>query len=114
LEKASFYIAELAIDEPIEDTNFTDKSSRELQELYDMQREKLPFLLANTVFRENIPKDVKIKIRFFYNPFTIEHFVITDYQNLVAPYDENTLSIMENDYFYQVENKLLLGNMGVI
>ncbi|AKF41030.1 hypothetical protein AAW50_01070 [Mycoplasmopsis canis] len=81
----SFRFGELVIDEPIEDPIDTKKTPLELQQLYEIQEEKLPLLMQNTVLRSAAPDDFQIKVKFFYNIFTTEHFLIQKFHSQVLP-----------------------------
>ncbi|MEA4276183.1 hypothetical protein [Mycoplasma sp. 21DD0573] len=85
LPKADYYFGELVIDEPIEDPENTNYTPGQLRDLYQNQKENIPLLIQNTVLRTKAPQDTKLKVKFFYNIFTTEHFLITDYHNKVIP-----------------------------
>ncbi|WP_029608920.1 hypothetical protein [Mycoplasma simbae] len=86
LSKPTFYFGELVVDEPIEDVSDSEKLPHELEEIYEKQLEKLPLLIQNTVLREsNNSHSKNINVSFLYNIFTLKHFLITDYHNLVIP-----------------------------
>lgn len=85
LPNNSFRFGELVIDEPIEDPVDTKKTPLELQQLYEIQEEKIPLLIQNTVLRSQAPEDFQIKVKFFYNIFTTEHFLIQKFHSQVLP-----------------------------
>ena len=75
LKNSKFRFGELVIDEPLEDTADSNKLPHELEEIYALQEEKLPLLIANTVLREVAPDNFKINVTFLYNIFTTNHFL---------------------------------------
>ncbi|WP_322941858.1 hypothetical protein RRG48_04940 [Mycoplasmopsis canis] len=85
LPNNAFKFGELVIDEPIEDPIDTKKTPLELQQLYEVQEEKIPLLIQNTVLRTQAPDNFQIKVKFFYNIFTTEHFLIQKFHNVVLP-----------------------------
>ncbi|MDR0675780.1 MAG: hypothetical protein LBF97_01920 [Elusimicrobiota bacterium] len=73
LEKNDFYFGECVIDEPIEDPEANTTEVAKLQEIYEIQESTLDLVLANTIFRKSVDKEVKLKCRFFYNQFEPNH-----------------------------------------
>ncbi|AWX69701.1 hypothetical protein [[Mycoplasma] anseris] len=112
LKQNDFFWGELVIDEPIEDPSDSKKQTHQLEEFYDIQREKLPLLRANTIERLAAPDNFKIKLKFLYNIFTIEHFLIKDYHNKVIPLvnsqnklNDSVLTELNEKSFIQKEDK---------
>ncbi|WP_330463184.1 hypothetical protein [Metamycoplasma gateae] len=81
LKNNNFLFGELVLDEPIEDPSDTLKLPHQLEELYKLQESKLPLLIANTVSRLKAPEDFQIKIKFLYNIFTTDHWIVKNYHN---------------------------------
>lgn len=119
LKNNNFRFGELVIDEPIEDPLETKKNEAELLEIYNIQRNKLPLLRANTIERLAAPEGFKIKIKFLYNIFTVNHFLIEDYHNKVinlfngSSMNANVLDSLIKNFFVQQEDKDFL-NIGCI
>ncbi|MHA3846209.1 hypothetical protein ACX1NA_03440, partial [Mycoplasma sp. VS276A1] len=76
LQNSNFYFGELVLDEPIEDPENKNWSPSDLRDLYKNQAENLPILIQNTVLRTVAPDGIQLKVKFFYNIFTTEHFLI--------------------------------------
>ncbi|WP_027120699.1 hypothetical protein [Mycoplasmopsis lipofaciens] len=120
LKNNDFLFGELVLDEPIEDPADTLKLPHQLEELYKLQESKLPLLIANTVSRLKAPDDFQIKIKFLYNIFTTDHWIIKNYHNniinLVLP--NGTLNevvkkeLIENK-FIQVINEEFKSSLGI-
>lgn len=89
LKNNNFLFGELVLDEPIEDPNDASKQPTKLLELYQLQEQKLPLLIANTVTRTDAPEDYQIKVKFLYNIFTTDHWIIKNYHN-------NIIEILKN------------------
>lgn len=89
LKNSNFLFGELVLDEPIEDPNDTSKLPHQLEELYKLQEQKLPLLIANTVARIDAPEDFQLKVKFLYNIFTTDHWIIKNYHNLAIPLIKN-------------------------
>ncbi|MBN0919678.1 hypothetical protein [[Mycoplasma] gypis] len=121
LKKPIFRFGELVIDEPLEDSSDSNKLPHQLQEIYQVQEEKLPLLLANTVLREAAPEGFQVNVTFLYNIFTTEHFLIRNYHNKAIPLEtengELNNSVLEElikNNFIQVENLELFNGLGII
>ena len=89
LKNNNFLFGELVLDEPIEDPSDTKKQSHELEALYQLQEQKLPLLISNTVTRADAPEDYQIKVKFLYNIFTTDHWIIKNYHNQIIPIIQN-------------------------
>lgn len=85
LKNDNFLFGELVIDEPIEDPTDVTKQLHLLKQFYEIQKNKLPLLRANTIERLAAPDDFQIKLKFLYNIFTVEHFLIKDYHQKAIP-----------------------------
>ncbi|KDE41893.1 hypothetical protein PUW84_00690 [Metamycoplasma hyosynoviae] len=121
LKNSNFRFGELVIDEPLEDTADTNKLPHELEEIYALQEEKLPLLIANTVLREVAPDGFSINVTFLYNIFTTNHFLIKNYH-------QEAIKILEDDgavntkileellthHFMQRENLKFSNELGII
>lgn len=121
LKNSNFRFGELVIDEPLEDTADTNKLPHELEEIYALQEEKLPLLIANTVLREVAPEKFKINVTFLYNIFTTNHFLIKNYhQQAIKILEEdetinqNVLSELLENHFIQRENKDFNKGLGIV
>ncbi|KUH47276.1 hypothetical protein, partial [Mycoplasmopsis meleagridis] len=117
-----FLFGEVVIDDPIEN-NVSDANKNEykLKELYDIQKEKLPLLLENTILREKVPAGFNRNISFLFNIFTTEHFLIKNYLNKVLKIlDENEMpnidliNLLIKNKFLQAENLEFKNNFGLI
>ncbi|UZW64358.1 MarR family transcriptional regulator [Mycoplasmopsis synoviae] len=84
LPKTTFLWGELVIDEPVEDPKDADLNL--LKKLYAAQEENLHLILQNTVLRQNAPEDFKIKVKFFYNIFTLDHFLVQNFHLKIIPF----------------------------
>lgn len=108
LRKNFFRFGELVIDEPIEDPTVYNKNSEDLYRIYQIQQEKLPLIIANTVFRSKTEPDFKIKIKFFYNLFTTEHFLVQNYHLKVIDFlDQETKEIKPGFIELMLDQKFL-------
>ena len=121
LKNSNFRFGELVIDEPLEDTADSNKLPHELEEIYALQEEKLPLLIANTVLREVAPDDFKINVTFLYNIFTTNHFLIKNYhQEAIKILEEdesinqNVLNELLDNNFIQRENSEFSNGLGII
>ena len=121
LKNSNFRFGELVIDEPLEDTADSNKLPHELEEIYALQEEKLPLLIANTVLREVAPDNFKINVTFLYNIFTTNHFLIKNYHQEAIKILEEDESINENvvnelldNNFIQRENSDFSNGLGII
>ncbi|QKX37548.1 hypothetical protein HU155_00285 [Metamycoplasma hominis] len=121
LKNANFRFGELVIDEPLEDTSDANKLPHELEEIYQLQEEKLPLLIANTVLRESAPDNFKINVTFLYNIFTTNHFLIKNYhQQAIKLLNENetandaVMKELIDKKFIQKENKEFSSGLGII
>ena len=121
LKNSNFRFGELVIDEPLEDTADSNKLPHELEEIYALQEEKLPLLIANTVLREVAPDNFKINVTFLYNIFTTNHFLIKNYhQEAIKILEEdesinqNVLSELLDNNFIQRENSDFSNGLGII
>lgn len=121
LKNSNFRFGELVIDEPLEDTADSNKLPHELEEIYALQEEKLPLLIANTVLREVAPDNFKINVTFLYNIFTTNHFLIKNYhQEAIKILEEdesinqNVLNELLNNNFIQRENSEFSNGLGII
>lgn len=121
LKNSNFRFGELVIDEPLEDTADTNKLPHELEEIYALQEEKLPLLIANTVLREVAPDNFKINVTFLYNIFTTNHFLIKNYhQEAIKILEEdesinqNVLNELLDNNFIQRENSDFSNGLGII
>ncbi|MDD7894297.1 hypothetical protein [Metamycoplasma hyosynoviae] len=121
LKNSNFRFGELVIDEPLEDTADSNKLPHELEEIYALQEEKLPLLIANTVLREISPNGFRINVTFLYNIFTTNHFLIKNYhQEAIKILEEDNLinqkvlnELIENHYL-QKENTEFSNGLGII
>lgn len=120
LPKMSFYWGEFVVDEPIEDPNEYG-STLELRKIYETQEKNLSLILQNTILREKVPEDFKQKIKFFYNIFTSEHFLVRNFHRKVVPFCdeygapvESYLSELIENKFIQVEDKDFAHGFGLI
>jgi len=93
----------------------------ELEEIYALQEEKLPLLIANTVLREVAPDNFKINVTFLYNIFTTNHFLIKNYhQEAIKILEEdesinqNVLNELLDNNFIQQENSEFSNGLGII
>lgn len=121
LKNSNFRFGELVIDEPLEDTADSNKLPHELEEIYALQEEKLPLLIANTVLRELAPDNFKINVTFLYNIFTTNHFLIKNYhQEAIKILEEdesinqNVLNELLDNNFIQRENSEFSNGLGII
>ena len=121
LKNSNFRFGELVIDEPLEDTADSNKLPHELEEIYALQEEKLPLLIANTVLREVAPNNFKINVTFLYNIFTTNHFLIKNYhQEAIKILEEdesinqNVLNELLDNNFIQQENSDFSNGLGII
>lgn len=121
LKNSKFRFGELVIDEPLEDTADSNKLPHELEEIYALQEEKLPLLIANTVLREVAPDNFKINVTFLYNIFTTNHFLIKNYhQEAIKILEEdesinqNVLNELLDKNFIQRENSEFSNGLGII
>ncbi len=121
LKNSNFRFGELVIDEPLEDTADSNKLPHELEEIYALQEEKLPLLIANTVLREVAPDNFKINVTFLYNIFTTNHFLIKNYhQEAIKILEEdesinqNVLNELLDNNFIQQENSDFSNGLGII
>lgn len=121
LKNSNFRFGELVIDEPLEDTADSNKLPHELEEIYALQEEKLPLLIANTVLREVAPDNFKINVTFLYNIFTTNHFLIKNYHQEAIKILEEDESINQNvlnelleNNFIQQENSEFSNGLGII
>lgn len=121
LKNSNFRFGELVIDEPLEDTADSNKLPYELEEIYALQEEKLPLLIANTVLREVAPDNFKINVTFLYNIFTTNHFLIKNYhQEAIKILEEdesinqNVLNELLDNNFIQRENSNFSNGLGII
>ena len=121
LKNSNFRFGELVIDEPLEDTADSNKLPHELEEIYALQEEKLPLLIANTVLREVAPDNFKINVTFLYNIFTTNHFLIKNYhQEAIKILEEdesinqNVLNELLDNNFIQRENSEFSNGLGII
>ena len=121
LKNSNFRFGELVIDEPLEDTADSNKLPHELEEIYALQEEKLPLLIANTVLREVAPDNFKINVTFLYNIFTTNHFLIKNYhQEAIKILEEdesinqNVLTELLDNNFIQRENSDFSNGLGII
>lgn len=121
LKNSNFRFGELVIDEPLEDTADSNKLPHELEEIYALQEEKLPLLIANTVLREVAPDNFKINVTFLYNIFTTNHFLIKNYhQEAIKILEEdesinqNVLNELLDNNFIQRENSDFNNGLGII
>lgn len=121
LKNSNFRFGELVIDEPLEDTADSNKLPHELEEIYALQEEKLPLLIANTVLREVAPDNFKINVTFLYNIFTTNHFLIKNYhQEAIKILEEdesinqNVLTELLDNNFIQRENNEFSNGLGII
>ena len=121
LKNSKFRFGELVIDEPLEDTADSNKLPHELEEIYALQEEKLPLLIANTVLREVAPDNFKINVTFLYNIFTTNHFLIKNYhQEAIKILEEdesinqNVLNELLDNNFIQRENNEFSNGLGII
>ena len=121
LKNSNFRFGELVIDEPLEDTADSNKLPHELEEIYALQEEKLPLLIANTVLREVAPDNFKINVTFLYNIFTTNHFLIKNYhQEAIKILEEdesinqNVLNELLDNNFIQRENTDFSNGLGII
>ena len=121
LKNSNFRFGELVIDEPLEDTADSNKLPHELEEIYALQEEKLPLLIANTVLREVAPDNFKINVTFLYNIFTTNHFLIKNYhQEAIKILEEdesinqNVLNELLDNNFIQRENSDFSNGLGII
>lgn len=121
LKNSNFRFGELVIDEPLEDTADSNKLPHELEEIYALQEEKLPLLIANTVLREVAPNNFKINVTFLYNIFTTNHFLIKNYhQEAIKILEEdesinqNVLTELLDNNFIQRENSDFSNGLGII
>ena len=121
LKNSNFRFGELVIDEPLEDTADSNKLPHELEEIYALQEEKLPLLIANTVLREVAPDNFKINVTFLYNIFTTNHFLIKNYhQEAIKILEEdesinqNVLNELLDNNFLQRENSDFSNGLGII
>ena len=121
LKNSNFRFGELVIDEPLEDTADSNKLPHELEEIYALQEEKLPLLIANTVLREVAPDNFKINVTFLYNIFTTNHFLIKNYhQEAIKILEEdesinqNVLNELLDNNFIQRENIDFSNGLGII
>lgn len=121
LKNSNFRFGELVIDEPLEDTADSNKLPHELEEIYALQEEKLPLLIANTVLREVAPDNFKINVTFLYNIFTTNHFLIKNYhQEAIKILEEdesinqNVLNELLDNNFIQRENSNFSNGLGII
>ncbi|VEU58400.1 hypothetical protein [Mycoplasmopsis gallinacea] len=121
LTKNDFRFGEVVIDEPIEDPVDSKLSAYDLERLYETQEEKLPLLLMNTIFRNAAPEDFQLKIKFFYNIFTQNHFLIKRYHNEAIKFlhddgtlDKNVIEQIVEKKYLQKENQDFEDGLGLI
>ncbi|QIW62517.1 hypothetical protein [Mycoplasmopsis gallinacea] len=121
LIKNDFRFGEVVIDEPIEDPVDSKLSAYDLERLYETQEEKLPLLLMNTIFRNAAPEDFQLKIKFFYNIFTENHFLVKKYHNEAIKFlhddgtlDNEIIDQVVNQTYLQKENKEFGDELGLI
>lgn len=107
LKNNNFLFGELVLDEPIEDPADTSKLPHQLEELYRLQEAKLPLLIANTVSRLKAPEDFQIKIKFLYNIFTIDHWIIKNYHNQIINFVLPNGSLDEKVKQELIKNKFI-------
>ncbi len=120
LKNNNFLFGELVLDEPIEDPADTSKLPHQLEELYKLQENKLPLLIANTVSRLKAPDDFQIKIKFLYNIFTKEHWIIKNYHNNILPIilnngkvNKNIEKLLIENHFIQKINNSFKSDLGI-
>ncbi|WP_416754779.1 hypothetical protein ACM0JF_01010 [Mycoplasma sp. 654] len=121
LQNSNFYFGELVLDEPIEDPENKNWSPSDLRDLYKNQAENLPILMQNTVLRTVVPDNIQLKVKFFYNIFTTDHFLITDYHNKVINFindngttNEQIMNSLVKNKYLQKTNSDFSGGMGII
>ncbi|WP_027120067.1 hypothetical protein [[Mycoplasma] testudinis] len=107
LKKQNHRFGELVIDEPIEDPSDTKTHLSKLLEIYEIQKDKLPLLLANTVFRLKSPDGFKVNVKFLYNIFTTDHFLIQEYHNKVINLIDKSGQINKKNLNELIEKKFL-------
>lgn len=95
LPATSMYFGELVIDEPQEDPGDSLNVS-ELMEIYETQRDKLNLILQNTILRLAPPDDFKICVKFLYNIFTTDHFLIQDYHRYAIEFVDDFGNVRED------------------
>ncbi|WP_412031269.1 hypothetical protein [Metamycoplasma buccale] len=121
LKNPKFRFGELVIDEPLEDVADSNKLPSDLITMYEIQQEKLPLLIANTVLREIAPDKFNINVTFLYNIFTTDHFLIKDYHQKIIPIltndgevNNDVLDKLIENNFVQVENSEFSDGLGAI
>lgn len=120
LKNNNFLFGELVLDEPIEDPSDTAKLPHQLAELYKLQEQKLPLLISNTVARLEAPSNFQIKVKFLYNIFTTDHWIIKNYHNQIIEIIKSNgnlnLSIqkqLEKNKFVQKYDDSFKENLGI-
>lgn len=120
LPNQSFCWGEIVVDEPIEDPS-ANHSVSDLRNIYEAQEDNLQVILQNTVFRVAPPKDFIIKIKFFYNIFYHNHFLITTFHNRVIIFcddlgnpKEEVLNELSSKKFLQIDNKEEFDGLGIV
>ncbi|MDD7893535.1 hypothetical protein PUW87_01110 [Metamycoplasma hyosynoviae] len=119
LKNNDFLFGELVIDEPIEDPADTTKLPHQLEELYRLQEQKLPLLISNTVARLEAPETFQIKVKFLYNIFTTEHWIIKNFHNKVITLfegdklNEEVKKELENKSYIQKIDETFKENLGI-
>lgn len=121
LKKSDFRFGEIVIDEPIEDPTDSKANFQQLQEIYALQEEKLPLLLDNTILRQSTPEGFKINVKFCYNIFTTDHFLIQNYHNKIinlvnenGEVNNDNLEKLIDKKFLQKEDLAFKNNTGII
>lgn len=112
LPDSRYYWGEIVIDEPIEKIGF-NKSIQDLNKIYELQKNNLPTLFRNSVFRKKAvldnEQDSPVKnIIFCYNIFTLEHWLIKEIHNkIINLCDYEKLSINKTNLNKLIKNKFL-------
>ncbi|KUH47517.1 hypothetical protein, partial [Mycoplasmopsis meleagridis] len=121
LKKRNFFFGEIVIDEPIEDPTDVKKTTYQLKEIYEIQKEKLPLLIENTILRTKAPEGFNRNISFLFNIFTTEHFLVKDYLNKVLKIldaqgmpNMKLIDLLIKDKFLQVEYLEFKQNLGIV
>lgn len=115
LPKYLSYFGEVVVDEPIEDIRTTKLTFAEIQEIYKVQFEKMPFLENNTVLREAPRENEKFKrcVKFLFNRLDDSHWVVRKFVDPLYRFDEFNIKLLTEQTYIHASDPNAFHGMGV-
>ena len=113
LDVYGFYFGELVIDEPIENEKTTLLNLKQLETIYNIQKEQLPVIMDGTLERVDPPKHANLKCKFLFNLFNEEHWVVQDFLYKIIQLNESMINLILEKKFLHAHDMEFKSGYGV-